>query len=103
MENKASVIHYLKKADKHGLASATFRLGQIYQNGQQDILLPDPWEAYNHFLKAAENNHEDAMLELSRYYKDGIAGYLNIHPMMAFKWCHRATEHGNEIAEYTVG
>lgn len=103
MENQASVIYYLKKADKHGLVSATFRLGQIYQNGQQGVLLPDLSGAYTYFLKAAENNHEGAMLEMSRFYKDGIAGYLKPHPKMAFKWCHRAAEHDNEIAAYTVG
>jgi hypothetical protein len=43
------------------------------------------------------------MLELSRLYKDGIPGYLNASVQMAHNWCLRATENGNEIAEYTMG
>ncbi|CAO3666957.1 unnamed protein product [Rhizopus stolonifer] len=45
----------------------------------------------------------EAMLEISRIYKEGISGYLNAHPIMAYKWCRYATESGNKVAGYALG
>ncbi|CAO3663686.1 unnamed protein product [Rhizopus stolonifer] len=42
------------------------------------------------------------MLKLSRIHKEDIPGYLNVHPIMAYKWCRYATESGNKVAEYTL-
>ncbi|KAG1233629.1 hypothetical protein G6F35_001283 [Rhizopus arrhizus] len=95
-------ISYFKKADELGMATATFRLGKIYEQGQLGIK-KDAAQAFKYYTRAAEMKCHEAMLELSRLYKDGIPGYLNAHPMMAYKWCLYATENGNEIAEYTLG
>lgn len=100
--NAASAIHYFKKADSFGLVNATFRLGQFYKQGQQNFH-PNAWEAYKCFARAAEHNNEDAMIELTYFYKDGISGYLSPHPLLAFQWCHKATENGNPIADYILG
>ncbi|KAL9536974.1 hypothetical protein MBANPS3_012200 [Mucor bainieri] len=100
--NAASAMHYFKKADSFGLVSATFRLGQFYKEGQQQFH-PNAWEAYKCFARAAEHNNEDAMIELAHFYKDGISGYLSPQPLLAFQWCHKATENGNAVADYVLG
>lgn len=76
---------------------ATFRLGRLYERETKT------WEAFKCYYRAAEKRHEGAMLELSRLYKEGIAGYLDPHPTMAYEWCKRATESGNEAAEFIMG
>ncbi|KAL7323052.1 hypothetical protein PS15p_211011 [Mucor circinelloides] len=100
--NATSAIHYFKKADSFGLVSATFRLGQFYKEGQQQFH-PNAWEAYKCFARAADQGNEDAMIELAHFYKDGISGYLSPQPLLAFQWCHKATENGNAVADYILG
>ena len=95
-------VKYYKKASDLGMPTATFRLGNIYEGGHLGTEI-DVWKAYKLYVKAAELNHEGAMLELSRLYKDGIPDYLGAHPDMAYKWCKKAAENGNEIAAYTMG
>ncbi|RCH98192.1 hypothetical protein CU097_012308 [Rhizopus azygosporus] len=95
-------IQYFKKADELGMAAAAFRLGKIYEHGQLGQVKSDE-EAFKYYTRAAEKKSHEAMLELSRLYKDGIPGYLSPHALMAYKWCLYATENGNEVAEYTLG
>ncbi|CAO3665867.1 unnamed protein product [Rhizopus stolonifer] len=95
-------IEYFKKADEFGMAIAAFRLGRIHEQGQLNIK-KDVYEAYRYYTRASEMKCHEAMLELSRIYKEGIPGYLNAHPIMAYKWCQYATESGNKVAEYTLG
>jgi len=100
--NATSAMHYFKKADSFGLVNATFRLGQFYKEGQQQFH-PNAWEAYKCFARAADHGNEDAMIELAHFYKDGISGYLSPQPLLAFQWCHKATENGNAVADYILG
>ncbi|GAN06738.1 conserved hypothetical protein [Mucor ambiguus] len=100
--NATLAMHYFKKADSFGLVNATFRLGQLYKEGQQQFH-PNAWEAYKCFARVAEHGNEDAMIELAHYYKDGISGYLSPQPLLAFQWCHKATENGNPVADYVLG
>ncbi|KAI7896342.1 uncharacterized protein EV154DRAFT_456630 [Mucor mucedo] len=95
-------VHYYRKADKLGLVLATFRLGYIYEHGHLNTEA-NVSEAFTYYLKAAEKKHEGAMLEISRLYKEGIPGFLNPNPIIAHEWCVRATESGNEIAEFMLG
>ncbi|KAI8885662.1 HCP-like protein [Backusella circina FSU 941] len=101
-KNYPKAIHYLCKADELGLPIAAYRLGVIHEKGCLGFK-SDRWEAYKYYAKAAEMRNEHAMLELSRLYREGVPGYLNPHPLMAYKWCQRATENGNEVAEFTLG
>ncbi|KAI9278103.1 hypothetical protein BY458DRAFT_503885 [Sporodiniella umbellata] len=95
-------IEYFKKANNIGMSIAAFRLGKIYEHGQLGIQ-KDLCEAYRYYTRASEMKCHEAMIELSRMYKEGIPGYLNTHPVMAYKWCLYATEGGNETAEYMLG
>lgn len=95
-------VYYYKKADKLGLVLATFRLGYIYEYGHLNTEA-NVSEAFNYYIRAAEKKHEGAMLEISRLYKEGIPGFLNPNPIIAHEWCLRATESGNEIAEFMLG
>lgn len=95
-------VKYFKIADSLGLTAATFRLGRIVEHGHLGTEA-NPREAFKYYIKAADKNHADAMLELSRLYKEGISGYLNPHPVMAHTWCIKASQSGNETAEYLMG
>lgn len=90
-------FEYFKKADELDLTVATYILGCLYEKEANS------WEAFKCYYRAAEKRHEGAMIELSRLYKEGIAGYLEPHPTMAYAWCKRATENGNEAAEFIMG
>jgi TPR repeat protein len=95
-------VKYFKIADSLGLTAATFRLGRIIEHGSLGMEA-NPSEAFKYYTKAAEKNNVESMLELSRLCKDGIPGYLNAHPVMAHTWCIKASERGNEVAEYLMG
>lgn len=95
-------VYYYKKADYFGLVAATYRLGYIFEYGHLHTEV-NIWEAYKYYTRAAEKNHEDAMLELSRLYKEGVPKCLEPSPQNAYQWCLKATENGNEVAEYVMG
>lgn len=97
-----TAIHYLRIADEFGFINAAFRLGEIYKNGEKGTHI-DLWKAYHFFAKAANHNHEGAMIEVSKLYKAGIPGCLKAQPSLAFQWCLRAANNGNEVAEYLIG
>ncbi|KAI8979372.1 hypothetical protein BDF20DRAFT_869144 [Mycotypha africana] len=94
--------YYLQKADKFGLVSATFRLGQLLMKSNQKFA-PNEAEAFKCFAKAANRGHEDSMIKLSQFYKSGIPGLIRPHLILAFQWCQKAAENGNEEAEYILG
>lgn len=85
------------------MVNATFRLGQLYKQGQQNFY-PNAWEAYKCFSRAAaEHNNQEAMIELAHFCKNGIPGYLSPQPLLAFQWCYKASENDNPEAEYLLG
>lgn len=101
-KNIPLAIHYLEKAAQFGLPMAVHRLGQVHEHG----LLgqpTDPWQGYLCYTRAAEDGYDQAMLDLSRLYAQGIPGLLMPQHEMAFKWCQRATHQGLEQAEYVLG
>lgn len=101
-ENIPLAIFYLKKAAQTGLPMAVHRMGQVHEHGL--LNLPrDAWQGYSCYVRAAEDGHEGAMLDLSRLYAQGIAGYLMPQYEIAFKWCQRAADKGLEQAEYVLG
>ncbi|KAI9244149.1 hypothetical protein EDC94DRAFT_24790 [Helicostylum pulchrum] len=95
-------VQYYKKADDLGLSLATYRLGYIYQYGHVNTVVDLP-QAFKYYLKAAEKKHEGAMLEIAKFYKEGIPGFLNPHHTIAHEWCTRAAADGNQVAEFTLG
>ncbi|OBZ82915.1 Protein SKT5 [Choanephora cucurbitarum] len=101
-KNYAAAVDYFKKADQYGLVNATYRLGHIYEMGL-NYVAPDPWVAFKYFSRAAERRHEGAMMNLSRIYRTGIVDCLRPRPDLAYSWCLRVANNGNEVAEYTLG
>lgn len=101
-ENIPLAIFYLKKAAQTGLPMAVHRMGQVHEHGLLN-LPKDAWQGYSCYLRAAEDGHEGAMLDLSRLYAQGIAGHLMPQYEIAFKWCQRAADKGLEEAEYVLG
>ncbi|CAO3703320.1 unnamed protein product [Rhizopus stolonifer] len=79
-------IEYSKKADE---------FGQL--NIKRNV-----YETYQYYARASDMKYHEAMLKLSMVHKEGIPGYLNVHPIKAYKWCRYATESGNKVAEYTL-
>ncbi|KAI9312001.1 hypothetical protein BX666DRAFT_1991829 [Dichotomocladium elegans] len=100
--NDVLALRYLKQAVQAGLVDAVHRMGEVYTHGE--LGQPkDPWQGYQCFMKAADEYHPMAMLELAKLYARGIRGFLNAQPQCAFRWCQRAAERGLTEAEYTLG
>ncbi|KAI7877821.1 hypothetical protein K492DRAFT_238934 [Lichtheimia hyalospora FSU 10163] len=100
--NDVMAFRYLKQAVQAGLVGAVHRMGQVHTHG----LLgqpQDPWQGYQCFVKAADDNHPKAMLDLANVYVQGIPSYLNPQPENAFRWCQRAADRGLKEAEYLLG
>ncbi|GAN00998.1 hypothetical protein MAM1_0004d00427 [Mucor ambiguus] len=100
--NYSLALKYLKKSAHHGYPDAIYFMGQVSETGMLGQL-QDSWQAYQHYMKAAEVNHAGAMLDLSRIYSQGISGLLAIQKDMAFKWCKRSADLGFDQAEYVLG
>lgn len=87
------------------MTDAIYRMGQVHMEGLLGAT-SDPWQGYQCFAKAAEEGHPEAMLALSKAFADGIQGYLEPKPELAFRWCQRAAERGGCVgaaAEYMLG
>ncbi|ORY95365.1 hypothetical protein BCR43DRAFT_505882 [Syncephalastrum racemosum] len=95
-------MRYLKKAARLNYMDALHRIGLVHKYGllQQPH---DPWQGYQCFVKAAEEGHAGAMLELAKVHAEGITGYLMPQPDTALRWCQRAAERGYSEAEYLLG
>ncbi|KAI8985080.1 hypothetical protein BDB01DRAFT_721641 [Pilobolus umbonatus] len=102
LDSEALAITYFEIADRLCMTKASLRLAHIYEHGYLNCK-PNPWKAYQLYMKASELGDEMAMLELSRLYRHGIANCLNAHPPTAFKWCYQAAESNNIVALYTLG
>lgn len=92
----------LKKSAQCGYVEAIYRMGQVFTHG----LLgqpQDPWQGYQHFVKAAEEKHKGAMLELAQVFERGIPDHLEAQPTQAFRWCKKAADTGYTEAEYVLG
>ncbi|KAK4516335.1 glycoside hydrolase 3 protein [Mucor velutinosus] len=100
--NYSLALKYLKKSAHHGYPDAIYFMGQVSETGMLGQL-QDSWQAYQHYMKAAEVNHAGAMLDLSRIYSQGISGLLAIQKDTAFKWCKRSADLGFDQAEYVLG
>lgn len=100
--NYSLALKYLKKSAHHGYPDAIYFMGQVSETGMLGQL-QDSWQAYQHYMKAAEVNHAGAMLDLSRIYCQGISGLLAIQKDIAFKWCKRSADLGFDQAEYVLG
>ncbi|KAI9316182.1 hypothetical protein BX666DRAFT_1859579 [Dichotomocladium elegans] len=100
--NPVLALQYLHKAAKAGLPMAVHRMGQVHEHGLLNQPR-DPWLGYSFYVRAAEDGHEGAMLDLSRLYAQGIPGHLMRQHEVAFKWCERAAAKGLQEAEYVLG
>ncbi|KAI8642029.1 hypothetical protein BD408DRAFT_417227 [Parasitella parasitica] len=100
--NNSLALEYLKKSAHHGYPDAIYFMGQVSEKGMLGQL-HDAWQAYQHYMRAAEVDHAGAMLDLSRIYCQGISGLLAIQKDIAFKWCRRSADLGFDQAEYVLG
>ncbi|KAI7893513.1 uncharacterized protein EV154DRAFT_416719 [Mucor mucedo] len=100
--NYSLALKYLKKSAERGYPDAIYFMGQVSETGMLGQLC-DSWQAYQHYMKAAEVKHAGAMLDLSRIYSQGISGLLAAQKDMAFKWCKRSADLGFDQAEYVLG
>lgn len=74
-------------------------MGKMYEKEGHE------WEAFQWYLHATElNQHALAMLYISKWYEKGIPGHLHSNPLLAFKWCQKASDQGNlDQADYLLG
>lgn len=100
--NYSLALQYLKKSAHLGYPDAIYFMGQVSELGMLGQLC-DSWQAYQHYVKAADVNHAGAMLDLSRIYSHGISGLLAAQKDIAFKWCKKSADLGFHQAEYVLG
>ena len=81
---------------ENGDAEAQFRLGIIYSFYENN-----PKEAAKWYLKAAEQEHVTAQVNLAALYFEGLGVERNFKE--ALKWYLKAAEQGNDVAEDRVG
>ncbi|KAI9302238.1 hypothetical protein BJ944DRAFT_185433 [Cunninghamella echinulata] len=102
-KNVSMAMYYLCKAQRSGFIEAYYQLGKVYEQGLLDQPR-DVAKAFEHYNKAAEEDHDQAMLALSRFYYHGIPDIgLMPHYALAFKWCQRSAKKGLPQAEYVLG
>lgn len=86
------VFGYLTKASDLKNIPATFRLAQIWRDGEY-AQKPDVKKAYELFLKAALGGHDDAMLEVAHMNRDGLG--VSQNPKAVLEWLEKAAQKGN--------
>ncbi|ORZ08376.1 hypothetical protein BCR42DRAFT_335753 [Absidia repens] len=102
-KNVTMAMQYLLKAHRSGLVSAYHQLGKVYEYGLLDQV-QDRSIAFENYSKAAEQGHAQAMLDVSRFYLQGVPGLaIPPHHELAFKWCQRSASHGLAQAEFALG
>lgn len=100
--NDSLALKYLRKSACYNYVDAIYFMGQAFEKGFLGQPM-DPWQAYQYYMKAAEMDHPEAMVDLSRTYFQGIPGRLAIQHDFAFKWCKRSADLGFDKAEYVLG
>jgi hypothetical protein len=67
---------YLDKAANLGDAEASYQLGQLYQTGQiSNVSKPESMKlAVQHYERAAQDGHPDALTDLGFIFEKGLAG-----------------------------
>lgn len=96
-------MYYLCKSQRSGYIEAYYQLGKVYEQGLLDQPR-DMIKAFDNYNKAAEEDHDQAMLAISRLYYHGVPELgLTPHYPLAFKWCQRSARKGLPQAEYVLG
>lgn len=86
-------------ADKDGDASAQNAIGWMYEQGL--VGPPDPKQAASWYRKAAQQNHDGALLNLGNLYDDGVGVDKN-YPVAAEAF-EKAAILGNAEAQNNLG
>lgn len=85
-------ISYLKIAANNDFADAAYNLGVIYENGDLEGVIPDLFEAFQWYLKAAKLGDIISSCIIGDYYKYGMGCKANQEE--AFKYYLIAAEDG---------
>ena len=114
-ESEQEAIKWLKKAAEAGDADAQFELGDIYEQGQAGVR-QNKVEACIYYLKASEQEHEEALMAINRFensLEDKVAlaeaicyqgqEYLNSKHSLAMKLLHKSGEMGYSGAYEYLG
>jgi len=84
---------------EQGNAEAQYRLGRMYQGGQQ--VPHDSAKAAEWYRKSAEQGYPPAERSLASMYQGGYGG-LPKDDVEARRWFSKAAEHGDRLAEFAL-
>lgn len=99
-KNISESFSYYLKAAETGDAVAQYRLGQLYEDGTEEIE-PSDEDAVVWYRKAAEQGLAEAQYELGLNYEDGIG--VEQDKEIAANWYRKAAEQGLSDAQYQLG
>ncbi|KAK4509315.1 uncharacterized protein ATC70_007666 [Mucor velutinosus] len=89
----AEILGLLQTASQLGDAKAMYRLGQAYEHGLGDVIPEkDLDKALQHYISAAEANHEEAMLKAGEILGSAIGRHEE-----AIQWFQKAVEEFDNI------
>jgi TPR repeat protein len=94
-EFKEARFHYIRFRAEKGEGAAEYRLGLIYETGENGI--QSEYEAHKWFLRAAFHGMATAQAKVSEYCSEGRGVPRNDEE--AFKWCRKAAEQGHGVSQ----
>lgn len=98
--NMASAVEWWQKAADLGDAYANDRLSYCYSLGKGG-LPKDAEQAFDHYLKAAQDGYSKDYFSVGLCYKEGDG--VERDSEKAFGWFKKAAEHGNPMAWVELG
>jgi TPR repeat protein len=75
IQNSQSALSIFENLSEHGYASATRKLGQLYEKGLN--VTKDNVKAFDYFKLAVEQGSVESELDVARFYEQGITGDNN--------------------------
>ena len=94
-------VRWYKQAAEHGNAQAEYQLGQLYENGLDDLVPQNYREAVKWYQKAAEHGNAKAQFDLGLRYSAGDLVPQN--DKESFKWFRKSAESGYSKAQFVIG
>ena len=95
-------VEYFHKAAEAGSVDAMCVLGDIYDEGNEEIdIEPDLKKSFYWYNEAAKNGHAQAQFNVAKCYENGKGTRRN-RPK-AFEWYQRAAEQGHSGAMNDIG
>lgn len=100
--NEKEASHWIVMSAKNGNVEAQFVLGEMYENGSAQGVLPKDYALAAFWIrKAAEQGHVDAQDELASLYYNG-QGVSQDYSQAAI-WWRKAAEQGEANSQYNLG